>query len=243
MSTHVTYRLKDANGAVVDAWRRWFHPVFLGVLLAAMLVGFAPSFYLRLLFTDRPLPGYLQLHGVVLTSWFTLAFAQACLVAAKRVDRHRRLGWLAAANAVLVVPVSVFVAMRAIGRYEAAGVHPDESQFIVIGDLVSLAVFTALIGAALAMRRRPDWHRRLMAVACVIIIGPAIGRLERLGVAVPVPVALVGLLAAVIAHDVVTLRRVHRATVWGTLLVVVALAGVLGVVGTPAGQALIDALR
>jgi hypothetical protein len=47
----------------------------------------------------------------------------------------------------------------------------------------------------------------------------------------------------VIAHDVVTLRRVHRATVWGTLLVVVALAGVLGVVGTPAGQALIDARR
>jgi hypothetical protein len=222
---------------------RWFFPCVSGVLLGAVLVGFAPTFYLRPLFNGSPIPAYLYVHGVLLTTWFVLVFAQTCLVAAHRTDLHRRLGLLAVVDAVLVVLVSTFVTVRAVPRYVAIGMDPAQMQFIVIGDLVSLAVFSALLAAAVRFRRQPEWHKRFMTVCCVIIIGPAIARLERLGLGVPVPAALLLLLVVLAVYDFVGLRRLHRATIWSSLVVLVALGAVLLVVGTAAGSAVVDALR
>ena len=222
---------------------RWFFPVIAGGLLAVVLIGFAPTLYLRSLFDVPPIPAYLYLHGVVLTTWFSLVFAQTCLVAAHRTDLHRRLGVVAALDAILVVLVSAFVTVRAISRYEARSMDPAAIQFIVIGDLAALILFSILVTAAVRYRRRPDWHKRLMALGCFTIIGPAVARLEHLGLAVPVPAVLLLLLAVLAVHDLVGLRRLHRATMWGSLLVVMALSAVLLVVGTVTGQTVIDALR
>lgn len=94
--------------------------------------------------------------------------------------------------------------------------------------------------------REPDSdqiHSRRLSRACIIIIGPAIARLERVGFAIPVPGVLVLLLGVLAVHDLVTLRRLHRATALSSLLVVIALGAVLSVVGTATGQAIVDALR
>ena len=222
---------------------RWFFPGVSAGLLAAVLIGFAPTLYLRALFNVQPIPAYLYVRGAVLTTWFVLVFAQTCLVAAHRTDLHRRLGVVAVIDAALVVLVSAFVAVRAVARYEAAGVDPAQIQFIVIGDLASLALFSVLVVAAVRLRRRPDWHKRLMAVGCFVIIGPAIARLEHVGLAVPVPAVLLLLLVLLAVYDLVALGRLHRATIWSSLVVVVALAAVLLVVGTAAGTAVVDALR
>jgi hypothetical protein len=238
-----TSRAGDTHPAPAGRRWRWFFPLVSGALLSAVLLGFAPTFYLRPLFTARPLPAYLYAHGTVLTAWFALMFAQTCLVAARRTDLHRRLGVVAVGDAALVAIFSGVVAIRAVPRYIAGGVDAGEIQLIVIGDLVSLAVFCALVVAAVRMRRRPDWHKRLMAVASVMIIGPAIARLERLGLAVPVPAAILAPLLALAVYDRVGLGRLHPATLWSSLLVVVAVGAVFMVVGTPTGRALIDLLR
>lgn len=222
---------------------RWFFPTVSVALLAVVLIGFAPTFYLRPLFTARPLPTYLYVHGTVLTSWFALVVAQTCLVAARRTDLHRRLGVLAVLNAGLVMLLSAVVAVRAVARYFAAGVDPAEIQFIVIGDLVSLALFAGLIVVAVRLRHRPDWHKRLMAVSCVVIIGPAIARLERLGLGVPVPAVLLSMLGVLCAYDLVLLRRLHRATLWSSLVFAIAMGSLLLVVDTATGRAIIEALR
>jgi hypothetical protein len=63
------------------------------LLLATVLVGFAPSFFLRAYFGTPPLPMYLQLHGVVLTAWFLLFFVQTSLIASHKPSSpigHRR---------------------------------------------------------------------------------------------------------------------------------------------------------
>jgi hypothetical protein len=222
---------------------RWFFPCVSGGLLAAVLIGFSPTFYLRTFFNVSPIPAYLYVHGVVLTAWFVSVFAQTCLVAAHRTDLHRRLGVLAVLDGVLVVLVSTFVTVRAVPRYVANGMDPAQMQFIVIGDLVSLVVFATLLAAAVRFRRRPEWHKRFMTVCCFIIIGPAIARLERLGLGAPVPAVLLLLLVVLAVYDFIGLRRLHRATIWSSLLVLIALAAVLRVVGTTAGSAVVDALR
>jgi len=214
-----------------------------GVLLAVVLVGFARTFFLRGLFDVPPIPSYLYFHGAVLTAWFGIVFAQTTLVANGRTDLHRRLGIAGMGVAILVVLVSTLVVVRAVPRFVAAGMESGAMQFIVLGDLVALAIFTALVAIAFRLRRRSDSHKRLMIVSCIIISTPAIARLERLGIPVPVPAALLGLLATVVIHDFYSLGRLHRATLWSVLAVVVALISVLGAAGTPIGDAVIAGLR
>jgi hypothetical protein len=222
---------------------RWFFPALAGALLAVLLTGFAPTFYLRSLFDVPPIPGYLYVHGAVLTAWFVLVFVQTSLVAGGRTDLHRRLGVATAVVAGLLVPISSFVVLRAIPRYTAAGMSPAAMQFIVIGDFLSLVLFTLMVAAALGVRHRAGWHKRFMMMACIVIFGPVIGRFERLGLAVPPPPVLLLLLITIAVYDVASLGRIHRATMWGSLLVVAAL-GVVGLaVGSAAGGAFVDALR
>ncbi len=222
--------------------RGWFHVGVSGVLLLCVVVGFSPTFFLRPAFTDRPLPLYLYVHGSVLTLWFSLGFVQSVLVAARRIALHRRLGVVGGLTAAALVPLSGFVAVQAIPRYIAASVNPAEIQFIVIGDLISLVVFSGLVTAALVWRHHRDWHRRLMVVASIMIIGPAIARLERAGLAVPVPAVLLGLLVALGVNDTVQLGRLHRATVVSASVVLVSLGALLLVVGTRTAEIVIERL-
>jgi hypothetical protein len=221
---------------------RWFYVGVSGVLLLVVLLGFSQSFFLRSFFTERPLLPYLYVHGTLLTLWFSLVFAQACLVAAHRTDLHRRLGVAGVVNAAVLVPISAMVVIRAIPRYIAGGMVPAEIQFIVIGDLISLVVFSVLIIGAVTWRRRPEWHKRLMAVASIIIVGPAVARLERAGLPLPVPAVLLLLLAALLVHDAATLRRLHQATVLSSLLVLVSLGALFLLVGSATGQSVIEFL-
>src|SRR5687767_12156757 len=89
--------------------QRVFYVGISGTLLLVVLVGFAPTLYLRSLFDGPENPPYLSAHGVVLTAWYVGLFFQTVLVAAHRTDIHRRLGWALAALAVAVLVINVMV--------------------------------------------------------------------------------------------------------------------------------------
>ena len=187
-----------------------------------LLVGFARTFFLRSLFNVPPIPAYLYVHGVALTAWFVLVFAQACLIAARRTAVHRRLGVITMLVALLVVPISAFVVIRSVPRATAAGANSMNIQGVVITDLISLVVFSVLVATALHLRHRPDIHRRFMICSCLVIFGPVNARLARLGLPLwfgLVHVPLSFLVPA--AYDLLTIRRLHRATLWIGMLVVV----------------------
>lgn len=63
-----------------------------GLMRVIVLVGFAHTLYLRVLFGLPDIPAQLYVHGTVLTIWFTLAFVQTGLIATDRTAIHRRLG-------------------------------------------------------------------------------------------------------------------------------------------------------
>jgi hypothetical protein len=115
------------------------------------------------------MPLYIVVHGVVLTTWYGLVLAPTCLVAARRTDLHRRLGIITVGVALLVVPVSALVVIRAVPRLVAAGMERSFIRALVVGDLSSLVFFSIFVGTAIYFRRRPDIHKRLMIVACFVI--------------------------------------------------------------------------
>jgi hypothetical protein len=67
------------------------------------MIGFAPTLYLRPLFAVPPIPGYLYVHGSVLTAWFVWLVVQTTMVRTGRTALHRRFGVIGAVIAAAVV--------------------------------------------------------------------------------------------------------------------------------------------
>ena len=232
---------------------------FLGtalILLAFVLVGFGRTFFARAFFDVPPIPWYLFVHGFVLASWFLLLVAQTALVAAHRTDLHRRLGVLGGFIAVALVGVSLLAVLGFPAHVKAdflsSGVAFDAAavQAIVWTDLASLVIYSAFVGTALYWRRRSDMHKRLMLLASMAILGPAVARILPLLTSGPGPLSLVvqssvliGLPLTLVLHDVFDTGRVHRTTFVGVTVYLVAIFGAVAIANTGAGAALIAALE
>ena len=122
------------------------------------------------------MPWYLDAHGVVLTGWFTLLVVRAILVAARRTDLHR-LGIAGAVPAIALVAISLLTVLRVPHRF-ATGQLPIPFEFasgVLIND-GALAFFSTMVATAMALRRRPEAHRRPIILASYAIIGPAWSR-------------------------------------------------------------------
>ena len=222
---------------------RWLLVAVSGLLLAGVLVGFAKTFFLRSQFNVPPIPPYLYVHGVVLTTWFVLVFAQTCLVAAHRTNLHRRLGIVAVVVAGLIIPISAFVIAHVAQRAQGA-INPL-LRLEVVGDLLSLVWFGGFVAAAVYFRRQPDVHKRLMIASCFTIYGPVFARFELVyGLPVPPPVVIPLGLVVLGSYDLIVARRLHRATVWIALLWIGGLLPVLGgLIASGAADSIIRAFK
>ena len=206
------------------SWRRdrLFYVSMSIAAVAAVLAGFSRTYYARPLYQTSSLPPYLHVHGLVFSTWIALFAVQIGLVATRRLDRHRRLGWAGAGLAVLMVPVALTAAVFS-GRREVTAGHVDAALTFFAVPVFSMIVFVVLVGSAVYWRRRPETHKRLMLLATVSILDAAVARW---------PIALVAtttwgyyaltdlFILSAILFDMISRRRVAAAYVWGGLLVV-----------------------
>jgi hypothetical protein len=209
---------------------RAFHAAMAGALLLIVLLGFGRSLYMRP-FLDLPqMPVAVWVHGIVLTAWYVGVFVQATLISAGRIDLHRRLGWLVAGIGAAVVVIGTTVTLAFVGRRAALGTDIEARinffADIVWGDLAALIAFVTFFGLALAWRRRPDLHKRLMILGSLALLEPALFRIWGWQMFAGVDrnwAALVVLLVAVIVlllHDFIARKRVYAVTLLGGVLLV-----------------------
>jgi hypothetical protein len=199
-----------------------FHLIAITAIAALVFIGFARSFYLKFWFDTPPLTRLLHLHGAMFTAWLALHYTQARLIAAHRVDLHMRLG---IAGAVLGFSM-FFVGVAAAVQSAALGHQPTDAPPLVFMSLPigTITVFALLLASALVMRRRADWHKRLMLLATFALIIPAAARLSIYFVGRPLPqvgiVATILLVAWCWIEDRRRIGRVHPAyKIAGTLLI------------------------
>ena len=207
----------------------------LAAVLAALIAfaGFARTYYLKGAFEAPELPGLVHLHGLVMTAWIVLFAVQAGLVAARRVDLHRKLGIAGAALAALVVVVGIATAIEGARRGVSPGPPPLVFLAIPLGVIL---VYGALVTAAIANRRRPDWHKRLMLLAAISVLTPAIARIPIDALQAGGIVAFMGLTdlfaIACIAWDTARNRRLHPAFLRGGLFLVLSHPAMLALAGS-----------
>jgi hypothetical protein len=201
---------------------RWFYVGMSIVVAITVFAGFAPTFFLRPYFTSAPLMPLLQVHGLVFTSWIALFITQTVLVARHRTDIHRRLGILGGVIASLMVLIggATAVIRASQGAVPVPGASPLSFLVIPLGDI---SLFAILVVAGFYYRRRPDVHKRLMLLATISILAAAVARLP-FSIMQAGPPAFFGLtdlfIVTCVLYDLITLRRIHRATVLAGLLIV-----------------------
>ena len=151
---------------------------FTAVAIANALIivaGFGYSTYARLHLGDPrfggpALPTLVRLHAAVSTVWTVLLIVQTRLIAANRTRLHRRLGIAGAVTAAAVVGLGWVVAVGAMGRGINAG-EPGATMAVrfFILPVQELVVFAILVGAALCLRKRADYHKRLMLLGTIAL--------------------------------------------------------------------------
>jgi hypothetical protein len=158
--------------------RNRFPALAAAVLAAAVIVGFARTYYLRTWFELPPLTRMAHVHGVLWTLWLALHYTQARLVGAGRADLHRRLGIAGALLGAVLVWTSIDLSIvgAATGR-APPGRNPLEFLSVPLG---TTFVFAGFLTAALLMRGRREWHKRLMLLASLALLLPAMGRIDGL---------------------------------------------------------------
>jgi len=222
-----------------------FFPFMALLIIASVFLGFARTFFLAPLYHYH-LPNLLvALHGILFSSWIALFAVQASLVPAGRVDLHKKLGVVGAILVALVFLMGQAVMVEGLRRGGDAFRGQDEAQVLAldeVGLVISLAVFTA----GLLLRRQPAAHKRLMLFGTLGMLGPAIARWPFALVLVkPSVVGLVLLAFALlpIAFDLLTMRRVHRATWLGAITLLITPPIALRLAATPFWHHLLASLK
>ena len=216
----------------VSAERR-FYLVFTIAIMAAVLLGFARTFFLRHWYPEwaavHAAPeAFFYLHGVVFTAWFVTLIVQASLVSARRVDLHRRFGKFGAGLAAAMVVVGTIGALIGAGRstgFVDVGMPPLQFLAVPLAIMVLFGVFVAL---AIVNRRNPQSHKRYMILASITLIEAAIARWPFALVNAESPVPLLSTLnllvdlylVPLIVWDFATRRRIHPVTLWGGLALI-----------------------
>lgn len=181
--------------------------------------GFARTYYLKGAFGTPPLSTLIHVHAAAMTAWVILFVTQTRLIAARRTDWHRRLG---AFGVLLIASIATIGVLTAIESARRGMTIPGMSPLIfLVLPLGTVFAFVVLAGCAILYRQRSDYHKRLMLLATLSILTPAIARIPWEPFRAVGPPLFIGLtdalVLAFVAYDTVKHRRLHPAFGWGTL--------------------------
>ena len=146
-----------------------------GAIVMAITIVAAFSFQYLMGRSTFASPLRVHLHAWAFMGWVAIYVAQNVFVATDRMALHRRLGWIAAGWMVPMI-VMGFVVTVTMVRHGAVPFFFRPLQFLIF-DPLTVLTFAGLTTAAIVLRRRTEWHRRLHFCGMSMLLGPAFGRL------------------------------------------------------------------
>ena len=216
--------------AIARAESKYFYFQMALIFMGVAFVGFLPTYWIPMAGGIGHEDPVLHIHGMIFFTW-TLYFAfQTWLAASGQVTRHRAVGLVGVSISTAMFIFGVMAAIHSMQGTAAAG-HAEFGKTFAIIPLSNIAFFAIVIAAALANTRRPEWHKRLMVLAGISVLGPAFARwfLTFLPPVVRPPTPMYALrpemiacllLAIPIVHDWRTRGRPHPVYLWGGAAIV-----------------------
>jgi hypothetical protein len=194
---------------------RLFFLVMALAIAATVALGF--GLWYRAGISSFDAPWWVHVHAVTFVTWIAFYLIQNTLIFRNDVALHRRLGWFGAGLAAWMVLVGLVLTPVRLAVHRSPPIFTP-SYFLAL-DMANIVFFGGLIIAAIANRKRTDWHRRLALCATICVIAPAWGRLLDLsGITITAATNVSALLVYVVVAMIADWRirgRVHPAYLWG----------------------------
>ena len=153
-------------------------------------------------------PWFVHLHGASALAWVLAFIGQGTLVRGGRTYLHRQLGQAALPLALIIwasgIATAVWAAKRDISELGTA------ASSALAGTVTGLSLYVLLVVAAIATRKRPDWHKRLVMLATIQVLWPAFFRLRHWFPAVPNPEVWFALMFAYLPILIAAVRDQSR---------------------------------
>lgn len=216
-----------------------------GAILMAITIVAAFAFQYLMGRSTFASPVRVHVHAFFFMGWVVIYLLQNVFVATDRISLHRRLGWIAAAWIVPMVGMG-FVVTFAIVRLGNVPFFFRPLQFLIF-DPMAVLTFAGLTVAAVVLRRKTEWHRRLHFCAMTILLTPAFGRLLPLPLLQPwawESAYAASLLFPLVGAwlDVRRSGRVHPAWRWGIATIVATFLLTEAITYSPLGTTIYDAV-
>jgi hypothetical protein len=155
--------------------RSYFYFYMALLCAAAAFGGFLPTFWLPMTEGHHVAAPVIAIHGLLFSMWTLFFIQQTWFVASGRIANHRAAGLFGIALASVMTVFGFLVEIEEIQRAGAAG-HLNAGLSFSILPLWHLIFFAALVALAIMNIRRPEWHRRLMLVATIVILNAPLAR-------------------------------------------------------------------
>ncbi len=218
------------------------------IMSLAMAAVFVAGFSRTVPGDFAPTPGLpllLHIHGAVFTCWVLVFVAQPSLIARGSLALHRKIGMIGAGLAAAMIGMGVAATLFSVKVERVPPFFPP-AIFLVM-NILGILVFGALVAGGVAMRRKAEWHKRLMLCATVSILGPGFGRLlpmQDFGAAAPL--VMFGAIAAFAfagpVADLIVRKRIHPAYYWGVGAILISMVLIGPLAMSPTGQAALRAV-
>jgi len=202
-----------------------FFPIMTLVVVVFIFTGFGAGFATGFGLAGFPPPPALVLHGAVTLAWFALTLVQALLIRRANFTLHKQLGWASIALALGIVVLGYSTVAHAIRNpaWSIAGFDNVGSAVFPFFDIVTFAIVYVM---GIANRKNREAHKRLMVLAGVMMMDPAVARSAIILLGAP-PAALgieLAILLAFPIYDWRTRGKPHWASVFGVGLFVTCFA-------------------
>lgn len=196
---------------------------FFFYLALAMLISVVAGFGGRALALPAltpPITITIIVHAIIMLTWYSLMVVQAGLIGKKNIALHMRLGKFSPALVAAILISGTLVTLETYTR--RIGVGASGAELAVYLSFSSLLGFIILYVLAYRMRALADYHKRYillagiaMMLAATFRLAAAIGAPQVINMGIVIQYSFV---TAIMFYDMRTLKRIHMATITGTLV-------------------------
>src|SRR5215469_16059205 len=182
----------------------------MSLLFSVIVVwGFSRTVNENLFHPAIPRPRILWFHAAVFFGWIVFYMFQSVLVRTRNVKWHRFFGWFGAALGAAMVPLGTATAI-VMGSFDMYQLHIPDSESFLIVPFYDMATFGTLLTLAIAWRKKPELHRRLLFIATCLLLDAAFARFDFIfdhSLFLFCPDVVIGL---GVVRDLLVNRRIHR---------------------------------
>lgn len=154
--------------------------------LLAALIGFAKTFFIPVAKGSFEAPVIIHVHGAFAFAWIFLFVIQTSLIHFRNYRLHKYMGisgiFIAAGIFITMIPTAIFVVHREMSQGFGESAYSG-----LLGVVTSGVLFFGLVLAGIINRKKPDYHKRLMLLATIVVLWPAWFRFRHYFPSVPRP--------------------------------------------------------